>query len=282
MRFSFKLSIIALLTASLFVGGCDKRQAVAPTYSKAEVEEEMRIQRQMIKDEAAHQAQSSNVSLADHERRLTTVATRISDASLTVCHHITGSKEHCRFDFELVKEKEKENGEEVLNAFADGEKVYITTGMMQFLRTDSELGAVLGHEVAHNVLAHVDYKKENLLIGSVLGTILDTVAASQGIDTSGGLTRIGQHAGNLAYSVEYEQEADYVGLYIMKHAGYDIHQAPDIWRRMSIVRKDSAFIRTTHPSNPERFIALKKVIAEIEQKERGGQALLPKLKPKES
>lgn len=41
-----------------------------------------------------------------------------------------------------------------IDAGADGEKVRITSGMMQFLAGDDEVAAVVAHELAHNVLGH--------------------------------------------------------------------------------------------------------------------------------
>lgn len=43
---------------------------------------------------------------------------------------------------------------EKIDAGADGEKVRITSGMMQFLADDNELAAVVAHELAHNILGH--------------------------------------------------------------------------------------------------------------------------------
>ena len=40
------------------------------------------------------------------------------------------------------------------DAGADGEKVRITSGMMNYVPDDSELAAVVAHELAHNILGH--------------------------------------------------------------------------------------------------------------------------------
>ena len=45
-----------------------------------------------------------------------------------------------------------------LNAFADGERVLITRGMVDFLDQDDDLALVLGHELAHNTYGHIEKK----------------------------------------------------------------------------------------------------------------------------
>ncbi len=42
----------------------------------------------------------------------------------------------------------------VLNAWADGEHVIVTTGMSALARTDDEIAFVIAHEMAHNILRH--------------------------------------------------------------------------------------------------------------------------------
>jgi hypothetical protein len=57
--------------------------------------------------------------------------------------------------------------QQVLNAFADGERIFITRGMMAFARTDDELALVVGHELAHNTMRHIDARKSNATAGMV-------------------------------------------------------------------------------------------------------------------
>ena len=72
-----------------------------------------------------------------------------------------------------------------LNAFADGEAIYVTSGMMRFVN-DTELATVVAHEVSHNAMGHIRKKKSNALLGGLLGFVVDIAAASQGVNTGGG------------------------------------------------------------------------------------------------
>ena len=65
----------------------------------------------------------------------------------------------------------------------------------------------------------------------------------------------------LPYSRKHEYEADKIGVYIMKLAGYDINSAPAFWEKMMEGGSGSAVdFLSTHPSDAKRVAALKEVI----------------------
>jgi predicted Zn-dependent protease len=111
----------------------------------------------------------------------------------------------------------------------------------------------------------------------VAGALIEGVAASQGISTNGQLTQSATDIGTIVYSTEFEREADYIGLYIAARAGYDPHKAIHYWRRLSVHEPSSINGGLTHPSNPSRFVAMQKTIAEIEAKQRSRLLLLPEV-----
>lgn len=160
--------------------------------------------------------------------------------------------------------------DENISAFADGGSVIITRGMMRYTKDDIELALVISHELAHNVMKHIEAKTQNLLFGS----IFDIIAAGFGVNTQGAFGKLGAQA----YSKEFEEEADYVGLYIMALSGLDIDNAPKFWRRMAAAHPGSINYATTHPSTPHRFVFLEKTVQEIKQKISSNLPLKPELK----
>jgi hypothetical protein len=167
-----------------------------------------------------------------------------------------------------------------LNAYADGKNIIIEKGMMRFARGDEELGLIIAHELAHNAMGHIEAKKVNMLLGGVLGFAAD---AALSVATVGGYAStefmsIGVAIGAGSYSVEFEQEADYVGMYFLKRSGYNGTDAPNFWRRMAVEHPGSIELRKSHPTTPERFIALEAAITEIDTKASAGQPLLPETK----
>ncbi len=159
-----------------------------------------------------------------------------------------------------------------VNAFANGVFVVVTSGMMRFVNNDDELALVVSHELAHNIMGHIQKMRRN----AWLGTLLDLLAAGYGVNTQGAFGRLAL----LRFSKAFEAEADYVGMYIMARAGWRIERAPNFWRRMAASHPGSnrtGFTRT-HPITSRRFLALEKTVAEIRAKQASGQPLQPERK----
>ena len=157
----------------------------------------------------------------------------------------------------------------IVNASADGKNLRVEAGMLRFLSDDDELAAIIGHEIAHNVMDHIPKGQANV----ALGTAVDILFAGFGVNTQGAFGRLG----GAAFSQEFEAEADYVGLYIVARTGRKIDEAPNVWRRMALENPGS--IRSnhaaSHPATPHRFLALEKTVAEIKAKRAADKPLLP-------
>lgn len=155
--------------------------------------------------------------------------------------------------------------DDTLNAYADGKQVVVLTGMLRTF-DEQQLAAIIGHEMAHNAMGHIDKKMGNAMIGS----IFDLAFMMVGIDTGnmfGGMT-------SQLYSVDFENEADYVGTYAMARAGYDISRAPDIWRTIAARYGGSGISHSSsHPATAERFLAIEQHVQEILDKKAKGLPL---------
>lgn len=176
----------------------------------------------------------------------------------------------CDYPVELAEQ-------DVVNAYADGKKIYVTRGMMHFIHEDRELALVVAHELAHNTMGHIGKKSGNAL----LGALVDGLAAAYGVNTQGAFSKV---AGN-AYSQDFEMEADYVGLYAMARSGQDITDAANFWRRMGAANPGSIQQKgyfNSHPSSPERFVAIDKAVAEIKAKKATGKPIIPEMKAEQA
>ena len=128
-------------------------------------------------------------------------------------------------------------------------------------------------------MGHVDAKRTNSIGGTVLGAAADiAIGIFTGVDTGGVLTQAGSVAGAIVHSKAFEREADYVGMYYMARAGYDISNVENFWRRMAI-EGNSAVMKAnlTHPTSPERFVSIEKTKNEIIEKRNNNIALRPNL-----
>ena len=163
--------------------------------------------------------------------------------------------------------------DDALNAYADGNNIIITRGMMRFVKTDQELALIIGHELAHNAMGHVSAKQLN----AMLGMLLDTAAALYGgVNTQGMFGELGAQV----FSQDFEAEADYVGMYYMHWAGMPLDEAPDFWRRMAAEHPASirgSFL-ASHPSTPQRFVELEETAREIRRKAAAGEPVVPETK----
>lgn len=157
-----------------------------------------------------------------------------------------------------------------INAFADGEKVIVTRGLLRFAAEDAELAQVVAHEIAHNALDHLSEAR----LGAGVGFVLDVLFLGATGADSGGLFQ-GLAAG--VASTGNEAEADYVGLYLTARAGYPVLDAAELWRRIAVEDPGSIDDRfmASHPSTPERFLAIEQTAKEIVLKQKLGLPLLP-------
>lgn len=140
----------------------------------------------------------------------------------------------CAYRFELYPSPKRE-------ASSDGSTVMVSSALTRYADRDEDLAVILGHEMAHNVLHHV------------------------------------QHPTGTSHS--RERAADYVGAYLAARAGYDISGAPDFWRRFGEDNWGADLGFLTHPSPTSRSRALAAVAAEIAAKKAAGQPLAPASAP---
>ncbi len=157
---------------------------------------------------------------------------------------------------------------DVENAFADGKNIIFSTKMMRFLNTEKKLALVVGHEIAHNLMDHIEMDKHNANLGMIAGVLFGVATGINAVDwfTYQGATYTGDTT---------EAEADYVGTYLTYRAGFDVVNAGEIWREMSIDSVASVTHGGTHPPHAERFLAIEKTVSEIQSKKKKGLPILP-------
>ncbi len=256
------------------LSACASAAVAPPSVSRDAIAREQAVQRDYV--QAQGTTGPSEASPEDLSR-LKAVGPRIQQAGAQVCESLGTNPRNCRYDITLVSEPKKQA--QVPNAYADGKTIFITPAMLASLPRNEETAFVLAHEYAHNVLTHVDKKTMNAIIGMGVGTLADRLLAARGLDTGGRIAQLGsQYAAN-AYTVDYEREADYVGLYILEQAGYDVRNAEQVWRRIAVNNPDSIYVQSTHPTTAERYVAMQQTAQEIAMKKRENMPVLPNPAP---
>lgn len=177
----------------------------------------------------------------------------------------------CGYAFSLV------DGGEV-NAYADGDEIFITRGILRFVESDDELALVVGHELAHNAMGHMNKKMTNSLLGTLGGAVIDVAFAAGGVNTNGAFSDMGGDLGAAAFSKDFETEADYVGLYFMARAGFNVEGVEDFWRRMATEDPKAIKLGLSHPTTAIRYTTLTAAQQEIKAKLAAGEELKPLMK----
>ena len=136
-----------------------------------------------------------------------------------------------KWEFNLIDDPK------MVNAWCmPGGKVAFYTGIMPICQNEAGVAVVMGHEVAHAVANHA---RERMSQGLVANGLLGSLGAAFGQNPT--LTKqlffqaigVGAQVGMLKFSRQHESEADRIGLIFMAMAGYDPHEAPRFWERMS-------------------------------------------------
>jgi len=134
-----------------------------------------------------------------------------------------------------------------VNAYADGKNITMTSGMMEFVKSDNELALIIGHELAHNTMGHIRKTIGNYILSF----------------------------GGTRYTRPFESEADYVGLYYMMRGGYSAQGVEGFWQRLSKTSPKGISRAKTHPTFPDRYLRIRAARDEILAKKKAGEPLLP-------
>jgi predicted Zn-dependent protease len=151
------------------------------------------------------------------------------------------------------------------NAFVlPGRKIGVLEGMLRVARTEGQLAAVIGHEIGHLQAEHSrervsaeTLRQWGLRLISFLLQVNDVafareIAALLGVGVEFGLVR--------PYGRAQELEADRLGLLMMAKAGYNPHEAVELWRRMDQQGGGIPAILSTHPAPQDRIEAIEAMI----------------------
>lgn len=144
-----------------------------------------------------------------------------------------------------------------VNAWTDGDNVYVTRGLLRFIQNDDELAIIIAHEMAHAVRGHVSEKVAKAIAAAFLGGFFEGLT---GIKNTADLASQMFQLATMKFDRDAEREADVYGLTYASRADYDISAAVDLWERFAIEMPES-YIALTHPSSPERVVRAEKIVA---------------------
>jgi predicted Zn-dependent protease len=189
----------------------------------------------------------------------------------------TSDRPDLEFHFTLLDQPE-------VNAFAlPGGYVYITRGIVTYLKSEEELAAVLAHEVAHITARH-HVRSESSRLGKNVGDVFASILSvlTTGTNVLGDVSNLYSTAAYLGYGREHELEADQFGARYLHSAGYDPQAMVKV---IGVLKDQERFSRakekdrggktrayhgvfSTHPRNDQRLREVVNAAGELTEGER--------------
>lgn len=152
---------------------------------------------------------------------------------------------------------------EIMNAFClPGGFIFFTTGIVDALNTDSELAAVMAHEMIHADRKHslrMAAESSKVTLGALAVMVLSGGAAAPII-----LAQVAHVAMTSAYTMELEAEADRLGLDALIKSGYSPTGMITLFERFMAEEYKKPIVDygvyMNHPDTPKRLsMAVKKL-----------------------
>jgi len=200
-------------------------------------QQELELGRQAYKEVLSNPREYGNVVPADRPecQRVRGIAQRIIHAAgIEPLQREINLRKGYRFEWEVnVLDKEQ------VNAFClPGGKMVVFQGILRVAQNDSQLAAVISHEIAHALAHHASERvaRKEMNHGAL-----------------GGIW-------SKAYDRQEESEADHIGLFLMTFAGYHPEEAVRFWERMQQAaggQQRLPEILSDHPSDARRIEDMK-------------------------
>jgi membrane-associated protease RseP (regulator of RpoE activity) len=167
----------------------------------------------------------------------------------------------CAFGIELG------NADNV-NAYADGQRIMVTRGMMGFTQNDQELAYVLAHTMAHNMLGHAANQRNAATIGSIIENLTRVSPDTSMLIGSGGIK---------AMPPALDASAERLAIYLLARADYRIENVDEFWKRFAATYPATVLNGhgANHPSLAQRLAAIDKAVAEVKAKKAANKPLTP-------
>ena len=177
-----------------------------------------------------------------------------------------------RYEFFLIADP-------MINAFAmPGGFVGVHTGLLLAAQTESELAAVLAHEISHITQRHISRglgKQSQLSVVGVAGMLIGLLAARSNAQAGQAIamaSQAGSIQAQLGYTRDFEREADRIGLDVLHRAGFDVNGMVSFFERLQkasrLQENNAPSYLQTHPLTAQRISDIQNRTQAIAYKQR--------------
>ena len=182
---------------------------------------------------------------------------RVTEIGLRLAH--VSERPNLPWTYHILNDKQ-------VNALAaPGGFIFVTSGLLTFVKSDNELAFVLGHETTHVAHRHaVDLAQKDMQLQ--LGAMLISQLLFGGNLTAGQLAQLGRALIDAKYSREKEAEADHYGVIFAKKAGFDPTASVTFMERLQNFEGGSSSgipWLASHPDTPSRVAALREELRQM-------------------
>ncbi len=149
-----------------------------------------------------------------------------------------------------------------INAYAcPGGFIFITTGTLKKIQSESELAGIIAHEIGHIVLFHNgEFQQSNLFVDIIAGILAPTGGEVINASTSLLLDQLEKEIFESGRDKQKEFDADEAGVGLAAQAGYPASGLGNFLYTMSKTADQEAF-KKTHPDTKVRIAKL--VVVEV-------------------
>jgi hypothetical protein len=167
----------------------------------------------------------------------------------------------CAFNIEL-------GNVDSVNTYADGRRVLITRGMLNFVQSDEELAYVIAKDLAHNSLGHAIRQRMVATTGGVIDNLMRVQPDLSANAGTGGIR---------PYPQDLDAAADNLALYMLVRAGYSVDAYSAFWQRLATQYPASVSNGYTalHPATAYRLTMIDKSLQTLKNKQAAGKSLQP-------
>lgn len=211
---------------------------------------------------------------------------RLFDSLEGMCSKIEVSSVACKG----IKVNVRQN--ELPNAFAWGlSNITISSSVLKMVENEHEMAMLISHDMGHLLADHVDEnatKRQSEVMGAaiILGVTLcgASCAGQIAANSNNGSTAIGflSEEGGNHFDDFQEREANYLSVYLMERAGFDVVKGMKIFRKLrkftepaSLKSKSEATYMDTHGAPETQFARIFLTMKEVRKKRKQNQPLLP-------
>lgn len=187
------------------------------------------------------------------------VVARVEPVAVRYCHEMHRAR---RCDFRIViddRPGQPVNAYQTLDS-AGRPVLAFTSALIADARNADEMAFVMGHEAAHQILAHIPQTQQNAMAGALLAGVMAAAAGASAADLQTA-QQMGAAVAARSYSKEFELEADALGAEIAWRAGFDPLRGAAFFDRLP--DPGDQFLGS-HPANARRKAVVAQVVARLQ------------------